>query len=159
MTDWIEQAKQRIEEDRERERKELEALSLKRQIVWEQAPKLFDSVREAVKTDVERFNRHYSQYNEKLSDLQLIGPKKFQVRRAYDPSFRLEVEFTDSPIEIRYTVEAPNIVDGKIYAYSDKFSFHLNVAAETVSLVKGREVMLPEDISKEMLLPAIRGFM
>lgn len=158
MPDWIEQAKQRIDEDKEREKKDLEALRLKRDIVADQAPRLFEAVKEAVIADIEKFNRHFPQYNEKLSDLQMIGPKKFQVRRAYDPSFRLVVEITDSPCEICYTIEIPNLIDGKTHvAYSDKFSFRLQASTETVSLVKRNEARTPEDVSQELLMPALPG--
>jgi hypothetical protein len=158
MPDWIEQARQRIDEDKEREKKDIEALKLKRDIIADQAPSLFEAVKNAVIADIEKFNRVFPLYNQKLSDLQMIGPKKFQVRRAYDPSFRLVVEIKDSPLEICYSIETPNIVDGKTYiAYSDKFSFRLQTSTETVSLVKRHEARTPEDVSQELLMPALPG--
>ena len=157
MPDWIEQAKQQIEEEKERERQELEAIRLKRDIAREQAPILFDSVAKAIASDIAKFNHHFPKYDQKLSDLQMLGPKKFQVRRAYDPSFRLVVELKDSPLGIAYSTETPSPVDGKTYAYSDTFSFHLNTASEVVSIVKHGQALTPEDVSKQLLMPALPG--
>ncbi|WP_058189675.1 hypothetical protein [Terracidiphilus gabretensis] len=159
MQDWIEKAKQEDKEAREREEKRLADLNLKRQLIGEQVPTLFAAVKDAVKTDVERFNKHFPAYNEKLNDLVDIGAKKFEIRRAYSPSFRLSVELLDGPPLIRYLVETPNIVDGKIYQshYGD-ISFNLNSTSGVVSLVRNGDALTPEGLSEEMLKPALVSF-
>jgi hypothetical protein len=159
MADWIEQEAKKIDDGKAQQKEEWDKIDAKTALVSKQVPHLFDSVREAIERDIELFNQHFPKYNEKLNSLERIGDKKLQVRRAYDPFFRLEVTLEETPFpQISFIIETPNMIDGQLcQSDSGRFGFSLDDQTGVVHLTGRGTHLTPQDISKHLLRPAVKS--
>lgn len=112
VSDWIQEEANRLAKQKAQDQKEFDRKKFEREVLLTSLPEAFQSLIEAVKRDIEGFNKLYDQYDERLNLLEMQGDTGFQVRRIYDPEFELTVRLNPKKPDISYTVKVPHPANG-----------------------------------------------
>jgi hypothetical protein len=155
---WIEDAARKLKEEEEKRQQILQRKQqVEKETVLARGRELFELFLSTVEQDVETFNEHFPENERRLQKLERVDDSAFTVRRRYTPSYTLSVKFDALVPSIIYEIDRPNMVDGQIYSQPGGFGFRLQTDG-TVSLVNGTDSISVEEASREVLLPALEGF-
>ncbi|HEX4022707.1 MAG TPA: hypothetical protein VHX63_16300 [Acidobacteriaceae bacterium] len=111
-SNWIQEEADRLAKQKTQDREEFDRRKFERETLLAYAPEAFQALIEAVRQDIEGFNKLYPRHDERLNPLEIQGNTGFQVKRAYDPEFELTARLNPNKPEISYTVKVPHPANG-----------------------------------------------
>lgn len=154
MSDWIDDAAERIERENARLQATKEFRDAAQAVLISAEPNVLAALFEAVTKDVEHFNTRFSLATQLLQEPVLVGNSGFRVERQYDPSFLLDVSADKNSPVISWNLRQSQGKDG--YQTSGSFEIYLNRYGEAGLVDRGHPIAY-EEASHKLLVPALQG--
>jgi hypothetical protein len=158
MSDWIEREAHKIEDAQAAQKRALELRELQANTRTSAAPEIFRNLIEAIKNDIEAFNKRFPENEKRLKPLEMQGYDKFQVLRQYEPTYTLEVRLDVLAPAIHYRVSIPNRSGSGVYEpVKDTFKFMIQQSGDVV-MMYGAQPITVLKASEMLLIFAIPGY-
>ena len=151
MSDWIEDASNRLRAEKERRVRVAMHQMTHQSALHAIIPASLEALIQAVEKDIALFNLHFPEAMKRLNDVERIGEASFQVVRHYARAFFLKVMAED--YILKYVIQCGDEA-GDDHLIEGKFSIALDGNGE-IRIFRGGDLITFEEASKELIAPAI----